>query len=123
MDQTDPTHVDANRKLQSENAAQAANNRGQKMSQNITSALGFEFLQEAEKLQHRILSGGPAALISLAKALIWSRSATEDFLVDEMCVLTGDHMEEVIRTILMEGENIHWLRKPRGFLTLPIDYQ
>lgn len=90
------------------------------MSPNITPDLGFEFLRDADNLQHRILSGGPTALISLAKALIWSRSATVDLLVDEMCALAGDHMEESIRTILEDGENIHWLRQPRGFLSLPL---
>lgn len=41
---------------------------------------------------------------------------TADEIIAEACAITGDHIEGVMDTLLMEGENIHWLKCAGGKL-------
>jgi len=84
----------------------------------ITTELGFEILNAADANQMRLLQGGPVALVSLIKALIWSTTSRPSDLIDEVCAIAGEHIEGTVETLIDEGENIHWGRDATGRLYL-----
>ncbi|QIG53783.1 hypothetical protein G6N82_06100 [Altererythrobacter sp. BO-6] len=97
-----------------------ANNRRTAMSRNISSERGFDTLREASDLKLRFDRAGPAGLTSFAKACIWSGIDDPEDIIAEARAITGDHVENELGIILMEGENIHWSKTGRGRLALLI---
>lgn len=79
---------------------------------------GFEILRKAQNLKFELNRSGPDGQISFAKACIWFGLTEPDDIIAEACAIAGDHVEARFETLLMEGENIHWLRTGDGQLAL-----
>jgi hypothetical protein len=81
-------------------------------------AHGFSILRRMRELKLAFDEAGPEGRISFAKACIWSGLTQPDEIIAEACAISGDHLESVFDTLLMEGENIHWRKCAEGSLEL-----
>lgn len=79
---------------------------------------GLKLLKLAQDLKFELHRLGPNGLVSFAKACILYGIDQAEEIVAEACALGGDHLENEMDTILMEGENIHWRKGRDGSLEL-----
>lgn len=88
------------------------------MNTNTNADHGFIIFKRAQNLSLDFLRAGYEGAISFAKAAISLGYTSDDEIIAEACAIAGDHVEARFETLLMEGENIHWLRTSDGQLAL-----
>ena len=79
---------------------------------------GFNILRSMQALKLAFDEAGPNGHVSFAMACICSGITNSDEIIAEACAISGDHVEGVFDTLLMEGENIHWRKCRDGSLAL-----
>ncbi|OBX19250.1 hypothetical protein A9995_09030 [Erythrobacter sp. QSSC1-22B] len=82
---------------------------------------GFGIIRAAQNLKLAFNEAGQDGRVSFAKACIWSGLTQPDEIVAEACAIAGDRVESAFESLLMEGENIHWLKCVSGSLELMTD--
>ena len=86
------------------------------MNTEMTAEHGFKMLALAHDLKIQFHAEGQEGFVSFAKACIAFGMHHPEDIIAEACAIGGDHLEGEFDTILMEGENIHWIKSNGGKL-------
>lgn len=83
-------------------------------------SFGFRILSTKNYLKIKLDSGGERGLESFIVALIESGINTEVDILDEVSDITGIHREHLVKRLLTENENSHWVKKADGtYVSMP----
>ena len=84
----------------------------------IEKSEGADFFFERSQMKRCFNQLTKEGFVAFAKECIRQGLVEDDDIIAEACDIGGDHHEANFETLLMEGENIHWLRTSDGQLAL-----